>query len=74
MKIFTLFSLFCIFLEKRPSPLQNGTAPISQISELKGSPPAKKVVSRRPIATVATQEKSPLKGEFGEFQLWEKGK
>lgn len=71
MKIFTLFSFFiCLLLEKRPSPLHNGTAaPINQISELKGSPP-KKVVARR-STTVTPQEKSPVKGELkGELDLW----
>lgn len=53
------------FLEKRSSPpQQNATAPISSISELKGSPPAKKIVPRRLPSLVATpQEKSPLKGK-----------
>jgi hypothetical protein len=68
----TIFKLlYKLFSEKRASP-QNGTA-INQIQELKGSPPAKKVVPRRvqtsttTTTTVTTASnaqtvKSPLKG------------
>jgi hypothetical protein len=56
-------SASCAILEKRASPQQNGIAPIGQISELKSSPPAKKIVARRPGSIASPQEKSPLKGK-----------
>jgi hypothetical protein len=62
--------LALFFLEKRASPLQNSIAPISQISELKGSPPAKKVVARRPGSIASPQEKSPLKGKSNRRKMF----
>lgn len=64
--IFTILRFSWFFIsEKRTLTLQNGTAPIGSISELKGSPPAKKLVPKRTLAVVATpQEKSPLKGKL----------
>lgn len=65
------FFLIFLFTEKRASP-QNGSA-INQIQELKGSPPAKKVVPRRvqtstttttTTTTASNAQKSPLKGRI----------
>jgi hypothetical protein len=61
----TISTIFSFLVEKRTSPQQNVAAPISNISELKASPPLKKIVPRRlPSAVASPQEKSPLKGEL----------
>jgi hypothetical protein len=57
--------LIISLLEKRAQPQQIIQPPaVNQIAELKGSPPAKKIVPRRLInASPLPQDKTPLKGK-----------
>ena len=69
-KISIIIFYYNPFLEKRAQPQQIIQPPVvNQIAELKGSPPAKKIVPRRLInASPLPQDKTPLKGKSKAFK------
>lgn len=62
---FNEFLSIFLLLEKRSSPQQNGLSAGNQIGELKGSPPAKKIVPRRmPTNTSPLPQEKLQKGMY----------